>query len=66
MSRYAGVLLAEAGLPECCELVGYEPPPEVVAEAPRPGAARHAARPVATESSPASSVIAGRARRRHL
>ena len=36
VSRYAGVLLAEAGLPECCELVGFEPPPEVVAEVPVP------------------------------
>ena len=53
VSRYAGVLLAEAGLPECCELVGYEPPPELVAEAPAP--TPRAAPTRRTAPSPASS-----------
>jgi NAD(P)H-flavin reductase/ferredoxin len=55
---YAGELLAEAGLPECCQLVGYEPvlagPPEPQAPAPAP-AGEEAATPAASVSAPAAS-----------
>jgi NAD(P)H-flavin reductase/ferredoxin len=50
VSAYAGAMLAQAGLPECCGLVGYEPPPEVVAEMPRPSSQVQNGRPGRPES----------------
>jgi NAD(P)H-flavin reductase/ferredoxin len=50
VSAYAGAMLAQAGLPECCGLVGYEPPPEVVAEMPRPSSQVQNGRPGRLES----------------
>ncbi len=53
---YAGKLLADAGLPECCELVGHVPAPEPAAAAPRAprAGARASGRPMA-DASPATS-----------
>jgi propane monooxygenase coupling protein len=45
VSAYAGAMLAQAGLSECCELVEYEPAPEVVAESPRPSSQVENGRP---------------------
>jgi NAD(P)H-flavin reductase/ferredoxin len=50
VSAYAGAMLAQAGLPECCQLVGYEPAPEVVAEMPRPSSPGETGRPGSLES----------------
>ncbi len=50
VGAYAGAMLAEAGLPECCVLVGYEPPPEVVGEIPRPSSQVQSGRPGSSES----------------
>jgi NAD(P)H-flavin reductase/ferredoxin len=58
LSSYAGKLLADAGLPECCEVVGYEPPPEVLADASvaaLPSSSAHPARAPRSSSSPPSS-----------
>ena len=45
MRDYAGAMLAESGLPELCALVGFEPPPELVAERPRPSSHVASGRP---------------------
>jgi propane monooxygenase reductase subunit len=47
VTAYAGELLAEAGLPELCELVDYEPAPELASRPPEPKA------PAVNESQPA-------------
>jgi NAD(P)H-flavin reductase/ferredoxin len=51
IGRYAGQMLAEAGLPELCELVGYEPPEEVLEEL-AAAIGREAAQPVASAPPP--------------
>ncbi|MGH2869379.1 MAG: MmoB/DmpM family protein, partial [Solirubrobacteraceae bacterium] len=50
VSAYAGAMLAQAGLPECCELVGFQPPPEVIAESPGPSSQVQNGRPGSLES----------------
>ena len=64
VGAYAGAMLAEAGLPECCQLVGLQPPPEVVAEMPRPSSQVSPGRP--GSSGVGSANILTRIRQRKL
>ena len=59
VQAYAGAMLADAGLPELCWLVGYEPPPEVIAEkSVRPSSQAHNSKPGSIASARQSSETA--------
>jgi NAD(P)H-flavin reductase/ferredoxin len=50
VGAYAGAMIAEAGLPECCELVGFQAPTVVNAEISRPSSQAQNGRPGSPES----------------